>query len=191
MHAPHLQFRTALDEMGRRLDALPADAWDRPTPCTDWTVRDLVDHVVEEACWARSVLAPPSASEAESSADPIARWHEARQALAEALATDEVLDQAIELETGAVLARDLLPELVTDHLVHTWDLARATGGDTHLDPDLVAASAAWFDDHEQEWREAGEIGPARDLPDDADPQQALLARFGRDDRPREPEEASG
>lgn len=194
MRAPHLHFRSALEEMGRRLDALPDDVWDRPTPCAEWTVRDLVDHVAEEASWARSVLAPSSALGAgvgadSTSEDPIARWYEARRGLVPSLATADVLDRTIELETGTVRARDVLPELTVDHLVHAWDLARATGGDTHLDPELVTECAAWFDEHEEQWREAGEIGPALNLPDDAGPQQVLLARFGRDDRARDPEEA--
>lgn len=73
-----------------------------------------------------------------------------------------------------------LMELFADHLVHTWDLAHATGGDEQLPADLVTACSTWFDEHEQAWREAGEIGPAVRVADDADAQAVLLARFGRD-----------
>ncbi len=74
---------------------------------------------------------------------------------------------------------DYLTELFADNLVHTWELAVATGGDTVLDDDLVAACARWFNGHEGEWREAGEIGAAVPVDDDTDPQTRLLARFGR------------
>jgi len=184
MQTPHLRFRAALDEFGRRLDAIPGDAWEQPTPCAAWTVRDLVDHVVDETCWARSVLVPTpaddnDADDAGGPEDPVARWHDAASALSPALGSSEVLDRTIDLPSRRVPARELLPELTVDHLVHAWDLASATGGDTHLDRDLVTACATWFDKHEDEWREAGQIGPALAVPADADDQRSLLARFGR------------
>jgi hypothetical protein len=69
-----------------------------------------------------------------------------------------------------------------DHLIHTWDLARAIGADERLDAHLVEACATWFDEHEREWRENSEIGPPVAMPEGADAQACLLARFGRDAR---------
>ncbi|MGH3664748.1 MAG: TIGR03086 family metal-binding protein, partial [Egibacteraceae bacterium] len=60
-----------------------------------------------------------------------------------------------------------------------WDLARATGGDEGLDPELVAACAEWFDDNEAVYRQSGAVGAATEVDADADPQARLLARFGR------------
>ncbi len=34
-----------------RVRAVGADQWDAPTPCSDWTVRELVNHVVGEDRW--------------------------------------------------------------------------------------------------------------------------------------------
>ena len=67
-----------------------------------------------------------------------------------------------------------------DIVVHGWDLARATGGDERLDPVVVDAVAAWFDANEAAYRAAGAVGPAVEVPDGADAQDRLLARFGRD-----------
>lgn len=184
MKDPQLRFLTALGEFGRRLDAVPPGAWGDPTPCDGWSVRDLVEHVVEETCWARSALVPGSGEDPRPGEDPTTRWHEAAAALSDALSTTDVLDREVDVSSGSATARDVLPELTVDHLVHAWDLARATDGDTQLDPDLVDACAAWFDDHEHAWRTAGEIGPGLDVPSDAGSQQVLLARFGRDDGPR-------
>ena len=69
-------------------------------------------------------------------------------------------------------------QLAADHLVHGWDLAVATGGDTRMDPHLVHAIAQWFDDREEAYRGGGAIAARGSLTGDA--QHDLLARFGRD-----------
>ena len=67
-----------------------------------------------------------------------------------------------------------------DVLVHTWDLARATGQDTTLDPALVDACIALFlPDMPEQGREAGIIGPAVDVGPSAPPQAQLLGALGR------------
>ena len=69
-------------------------------------------------------------------------------------------------------------QLAADHVVHGWDLAAATGGDTRIDPHLVHALTEWFDDREPGYREAGAIAARGPLT--GQPQHDLLARFGRD-----------
>ena len=49
-------------------------------------------------------------------------------------------------------------QLAADHLIHAWDVAAATGGDTSLDPELVDDVATWFAEREQLYRGAGIIG---------------------------------
>ncbi|MEZ5138606.1 MAG: hypothetical protein R2711_07500 [Acidimicrobiales bacterium] len=67
-----------------------------------------------------------------------------------------------------------------DVLIHTWDLATATGQDATLDPELVAACTAMFlPDMPENGRAAGLIGPAVEVGADATPQQILLGALGR------------
>ena len=67
-----------------------------------------------------------------------------------------------------------------DALIHTWDLATATGQDASLDPELVDACIAMFlPDMPERGRASGLVGPAVDVPDDASPQDRLLAAMGR------------
>jgi len=67
-----------------------------------------------------------------------------------------------------------------DVLIHTWDLAAATGQDSTLDAELVAACAAMFlPDMPENGRAAGLIGPAVEVGADATPQQILLGALGR------------
>jgi uncharacterized protein (TIGR03086 family) len=67
-----------------------------------------------------------------------------------------------------------------DQLVHTWDLATATGQDATLDSDLVVRCMEMFLPHMPEMgRSAGLIGPAVEIPADSSPQDRLLGALGR------------
>lgn len=186
---PHQLFRGAVAEFGDRLSAVPADAWEAPTPCTEWTVRDLTAHVVEEELWVPPLLAGEPADEIGDriagdvlGSDPVQAWKQAAERAREATTGDAVLSATVRLPSGEVNAADYLYEMFADHLIHTWDLARAIGASEKLDPELVAACAAWFDGVEDKWRAAGVIGSPVAMPADADDTMALVARFGRDPR---------
>jgi uncharacterized protein (TIGR03086 family) len=66
-----------------------------------------------------------------------------------------------------------------DVLVHTWDLARATGLDERLDPDEVHRFVEGMEPMDQLLRESGQYGPRVPVPDDADEQTRLIAFLGR------------
>lgn len=184
---PRDLLHRAIDAFGDRLANLDHDDLAAPTPCADWTVRDLLDHVVDEQLWAPPLLAGDSTDEIGDrfqgdrlGDEPFAAWHRSADALRVATTPEQVLTAAVQLPRGTTSGADFLWEMFADHLIHAWDLACATGGDEHLPDDLVAACSQWFDAHEETWRAAGEIGPPADVPDDADAQTRLLARFGRD-----------
>lgn len=181
-------LRRAAERFGDNLRAIGEDQWDEPTPNQDWDVRELTAHVVDEQHWAPPLLAGKTVDEASEDIpadtlgdDPKAAWEEAAQAgLAAAESVD--LDQTVHLSFGDFPAEEYLMQLFADHLIHSWDLARATGQDERLDPELVQACAAWFADREEIYRAAEAIGPAVPVDSD-DPQDQLLGRFGRDPRP--------
>jgi uncharacterized protein (TIGR03086 family) len=181
----HLLDR-AMTVFGDRLGGVDGRL-DAPTPCADWTVRDLIDHVVEEELWAPPLLAGETVDEIGDrfagdhlGDDPVGAWRRAAAAARAATTADDAVTADVRLPGGTISGGDYLTELFADHLIHSWDLARATGGDERLPDDLVAACAAWFDANEDTWRAQGVIGPRVEVPADADPQTRLLARFGRD-----------
>lgn len=180
-------YRTALDGCGRRVAAVGPDDWQRPTPCADWDVRALVAHLVDENRWAPPLLAGRTIADVgdELAGDPLgddpqAAWDTSAAAAAEAVARPGAMEGTAHLSFGDVPGSEYVWQLTADLLVHAWDVARATGGDEHLDPAVVDAVATWFDGMEDAYRAAGAIGPAVALPDGASAQDRLLARFGRD-----------
>ncbi len=99
---------------------------------------------------------------------------EAVAVVAELLPTGGV----VHLSYGEEQMGEYVHQLTADHLIHAWDLAAATGGDTDLDDDLVAEVAAWFAEREPLYRGAGLLAPRGVSYGGA--QGDLLAASGRD-----------
>lgn len=179
--------RRAVEGFGARVAAIRDDQWGAPTPCTDWDVRALVNHLVYENVWTPELFAGRTVAEVGDrfegdllGENPGRAWDDAARVAVDAIADDGALDRIVHLSFGDFPGRDYALQLFADHLIHTWDLARGIGGDERLDPELVEACDAWFAPAlEQAYRSAGETGPAAEVPDDADRQTRLLARFGR------------
>ncbi len=173
----------------RWADAVAAvtDGWDGPTPCAEWDVRDLVNHVVGEDRWTKPLLDGRTIAEVGDSldgdllgSDPALAAREAGAEASDAVAERLPLGRPVQLSYGEESAEEYIRQLLADHAVHTWDLLAATGQDRTLDPALVADVADWFADREEAYRSGGAIGPRPDSPSADDPQARLLSAFGRD-----------
>jgi uncharacterized protein (TIGR03086 family) len=182
------RFADSVARFERALAAVDAGDWTRPTPCADWDVRALVAHVVDEHRWVAGLLGGRTIAEIEPGldADPLGdhamgAW---RRTTGESLAAVAALDdpqRIVHLSFGDVPAEEYLAQLTADHVIHTWDLARAIGADEHLDAELVAAVRSWFEPMEPLYRGAGAIGERAALPERASERSTLLAMFGRAD----------
>ena len=89
------------------------------------------------------------------------------------------MDRIVHLSFGDFPGWEYTLQLFADHLIHAWDLARAIGADERLDAGLVVSCATWFETMEDGYRSAGAIAARPPVPDDADAQMVMLARFGR------------
>lgn len=179
-------YHRCVESWADRLAVVADDQWDLPTPCRDWTVRDLVNHVAGEDLWTAPLVGGATIEEVGDRFDGdllgdrpvdagLAAAGEAARAVEAALPDGG----SVHLSYGDERLDEYVLQLAADHLVHSWDLAVATGGDARLDPNLVHGIATWFAQHEDAYRGAGAIGP-RAGGAGADGQAALLAAFGRD-----------
>ncbi|WP_322938169.1 TIGR03086 family metal-binding protein [Nocardioides bizhenqiangii] len=182
------------EEMHRRtvdwwrscVETVGEDEWGAPTPCASWDVRKLVNHVAGEDLWTVPLLEGSTIEDVGDrfdgdvlGDDPV---DSARSAAGSAVtAVADLLPQrdTVHLSYGEERADEYIWQLAADHLIHGWDLAVATGGDTRLDPELVAALDEWYSSREEMYRGAGAVGARVALNGDA--QHDLLARFGRDE----------
>lgn len=180
-------YTRAVDAFLAAVDQVPDGAWAAPTPCTDWDVRALVNHVVGEDRWVVPLLEGRTIAEVGDALDgdllgdaPREAAAEAGKAAAAAMSEPGALQRTVHLSFGDFSGADYAWQMLADHVVHTWDLAAATGQDRVLDPHLVAATAAWWAGWEAAYRGAGAVGPAVDVGPGASEQDRLIASFGRD-----------
>jgi uncharacterized protein (TIGR03086 family) len=165
---------------------LGARDWDAPSPVEGWRARDVVGHLVE---WLPPLLAGGAGIELDAGdaagrigTDPAGAW------LAHAAAVQALLDDPA--TAGRTLSNPHLGTLpvgeaidrfyTTDVFLHTWDLARATGQDDRLDPQLCADLLAGMEPMDEMLRASGQYGPRVPVPPDAPPQDRLIGFIGRD-----------
>jgi uncharacterized protein (TIGR03086 family) len=156
----------------------PGQLADR-TPCAAWTVQDLLDHLVAgtDSLLAAMQGVTPSPRAGTSAGDLAAGVEACRRGLRSPDALARTCRSPLGFEWSV---RDATAGTFMDLLVHTWDLATATGQDRTLDPALVdACSAMFLPDMPERGRAAGIVGPAVAVPPDAGPQDRLLAAMGR------------
>jgi uncharacterized protein (TIGR03086 family) len=85
----------------------------------------------------------------------------------------------VHVSFGDIPGRDYISQVLSDHVVHSWDLARGIGGDDTLNSELVEFVYAYLEPQAEAWRSAGAFGAKVEVPDEADLQTKLLALTGR------------
>ena len=175
------RYRTVAAEFTRRVDAVPDGAWDNPTPCAGWVARDVVGHLTEWlpgfffGTW--DIAVGPIVPVAD---DPARAWHAVDDAIQSALDNPEIAKSMRDTPMGQSTFEDTIDQICTpDVLVHTWDLARATGLDDTLDPDEVHRFVSRMEAADAAMRASGHFGPRIEVPADADEQTRLIAFVGR------------
>jgi uncharacterized protein (TIGR03086 family) len=136
---------TAQDVIRRRVAAITASQWGMPTPCTEWNVKDVVVHLVEGSRMSRRLLEGASAEEARAvfgadhGADLGAELDVALSAEMGAFEGPTSLEMMVHHPAAGDIPGSVMYGFRTgDYLLHSWDIARATGGDEDLPQDLVA-----------------------------------------------------
>ncbi len=176
---------SAVEGFGRRIAAVGPDQWSAPTPCADWDVRALVNHVAGELLWIPPLLEGKTIAEVGErfdgdvlGADPGSTWKSAgtgAQASAEEAGAQE---RTVHLSFGDFAGGDYLGQVTSDVIIHTWDLARAIGADDRFEPSLLDFVSGFLGPQIEAWRSAGAFGPAA-ATKAADAQDELLAQTGR------------
>jgi len=185
MDVPEM-LRRAVGEFGARVGEIQAGQWEAATPDTEWSVRDLVSHIVSEDLWAPPLFAGATIGEVGDrfdgdvlGPDPQQAWQAASADALAAAGAPGAMDRTVHLSFGDFPGREYALQLFADHLIHAWDLARAIGADERLDPALVGACSDWFTALEHAYRGAGASAGPPAIGAGADAQTRLLAMFGR------------
>ncbi|WP_406271054.1 TIGR03086 family metal-binding protein [Streptomyces sp. NBC_00191] len=132
---PVAAFTGIVDTVAQLVEAVAEDQWTAPTPCSDWNVSQLVDHLVTGQRVFTEVMAEqPTSQGPEQSvgtestpASLKAAVRESAGALAAAFARPGALERIVRAPIGEVPGAVALHLQTIEHLVHGWDLAQATG----------------------------------------------------------------
>jgi uncharacterized protein (TIGR03086 family) len=164
------------------VDAIKPEQYDEPTPCADWTVRQLLNHLTGGT---KMFTAMVTAGEpVDRAADHVGPDHAAsfraavadlRAAFAAAGALDGVYNGPLGEAPGTMLARMRVNEM----MVHAWDLAKATGQSTDLAPDLAAECIEDIRGVQEAGRAQPMFKPMQDISADATVADRLAATAGR------------
>jgi len=170
------------------LGRVPESAWAGPTGCGEWTVRDLVAHVVGGQRLATLLLHGAARDEGLAALagdflgdDPSAAFAHEHTACVAAFREPGALERTCAHPMGDIPATMLLGFRIGDLTLHSWDLAHATGTDETLDPVLVEtvwANVSPLGDAIAQTGVFGE-GPSGTVPGDAPLQARLLDFTGR------------
>jgi uncharacterized protein (TIGR03086 family) len=176
---PVALFERATTHAASVMSGVSPDRLNDVTPCSHWNVQQLIDHMVGGTDYLRAALADQQPQPRTDRTVEDYRW--GLEQLRSGLRASGGLERMCMSPLGFEWAvGDAVAGTFMDALVHTWDLATATGQDATLDPDLVDACIAMFlPDMPERGRASGLVGPAVHVPEDASPQDRLLAAMGR------------
>ena len=165
----------------------PADL-DRPTPCSDWSVRDLLSHLVAVEDRIVHIAGGGRPFEVPSMVDGIAddawtqAWVSRLAPLSAALADDAVLERIFQHPAGPMRGTAAIGVYASEFAVHAWDLARALERETDLDQEVAAAVVGPITAALPAEPRGGVIpfGPVVEVPGDAPAYARLVGWVGRD-----------
>jgi uncharacterized protein (TIGR03086 family) len=186
MHrAPSTGLARACAGFADLLHLVAEHQWTAPTPCPDWTVRDLVAHVVAGNRNFTAILngRPPVATADAALAVPGPqlrnRYHAELPGLLAAFDAPGALTEPVELPVGMVPGAVALRARITDVLVHGWDLAHALDVPTTGLPADLAVAMSDFVRGRLGDLPRDRFGPEQPCPADAPPIDRLAAALGR------------
>ena len=167
---------------GGLIDRIAADQWTAPTPCTEWTVRDLVNHLVGMnlvlvAMFEESPMPERGADRLD--ADPAGAYRRSAAALQAVAARSGVLERSQATPLGVATGAERLQWRIADLLAHGWDLAQATGVAAEVPDDLAEQALRFVRAQLPSQPRAGRFADPQPIPDNAPAIDRLAAFTGR------------
>ena len=173
MSGPGQVWKQVADMFGRQLKSVGDKQWSDPTPCSEWTVQELVDHTIGTQAAIGAALG--------SKVDPAQGWDAVASAVESAMADPANFEGVMEGGPFEGMPKHQIAGLaVGDLLLHTWDLGKAIGGDTTLPPEAVEAVHLGLSRMPaQMMRGPGRFADEVEVADDASAQDKMIAFSGR------------
>ena len=182
-------FTDAQDRFSEVVSQIDSNQWHLSTPCTDWDVRALVNHLVGEQVWAPPLVAGKTLEEVGDQfdgdllgPDPQAKWTEAARESRAAFSDPGALDGSVHTSMGSQPTADYLFDMTCDLIAHRWDLGQAIGRPQTFSSDEIKQlneAQQRFAPFHDDLVKAGIFAAPVSVAPDADAQTRALAAIGR------------
>jgi uncharacterized protein (TIGR03086 family) len=179
---PFAQFDRAAAVADSVISAVKPDQHGDPTPCTDWSVRQLINHLVVGNLTFTSMVTDgpgPDRSQDQLGDDPLGAFRGTVRELRAAFSADGVMDRTYPTPFGQSPGIILVTMRAMEMSVHSWDIAKATGQSTDLDPELADWGLRALRNALPTVRDGSPFGTEQPAPPDATAADRLAAYAGR------------
>ena len=171
---------------GQVLAGVKPEQYDDPTPCANWKVRDVMNHIIGGNHFFAGIVSgePLPTGDAPDLVgdDPATAYAQGAKVALEAWRQPGATDRTLTMPFGDLPGTMVLGLHFVDHLVHSWDIAKATGQETALDPELAETAYGMMKGTIPEQFRTGDaapFGPEVPCAEDAPTLERLVAYLGR------------
>jgi uncharacterized protein (TIGR03086 family) len=186
MSTPAELYIRTMEATQRVVDDVPASQWNAPSPCSNWRVRDVLNHIISENLWAAELFRGRTIAEVGDRfdgdltvGDPPAEYARSVEAAKHEVRASDAMERKVHLSFGDRTGAFYATQLSLDMLIHGWDIAKGSGRDGQLDPELIDECFPIAEQITREFRDGGWYGQDLSVDSGADQQTKLLALFGR------------
>ncbi len=178
-------YQSAVDFMQPIIAGVRPDQMDLPTPCTEWNVRQVINHNLKVAECTLSLLSGTGFVNPMEVDDPLptegasGAFEATTFAILEAVKSPGAAERFIETPVMSMSTPQLLMQVFGDLMIHKWDLATATGQDTSMDDGLAEICYNLIEPQMEGSRQMGMFGPIVTVPPNASARDKLLGLAGR------------
>ena len=171
------------------IEGVQEPQWSAPTPCAEWSVRDLVSHLVGMNLVFAALLmeeAPPERSRDRLGNDPAGVYRSSSSALVAAFENPGILERQFNGPLGSATGRDRLQIRLYDLLAHGWDLGQATGQSVRFPNEMVEQALEFAQVQLSGQLRAGRFDPVTIISESSPAIDRLVAFLGRSVGPVQP-----
>lgn len=182
---PIEQLSHILPTVSDLVDHIEPRQLDGPTPCSQFTVHDVLDHMLvlggAFAYGFRGEAAPEIQPPMTDGRVPAAEFRSTMDVLLEAVKSPGAMERTVSSPAGEMPGETFAVLVAFDGLVHGWDLASSTGQDYELPRAVVVAAVDDFARAAitEEMRDGDTFEDITDAPDGAGRLEQLVAFSGR------------
>lgn len=179
---PIQRIENATAFAGEKVKAVTKDDLGNPTPCAEFDVRALLNHMIGGLQMLKTAAEGGEAKMPEGDQfgdDPGADYQTRRAALLEAIRGEGVLDRGWKMPFGELPGQMMASIAFMEHVAHAWDVAKAIGSDTSIPEGLATEALGVVTPMDAMLRMPGVCGPAVQVDDDASTGDRFVAFMGR------------